>query len=1352
MEHLVGIVKFFHAAKDFGYIATAGRDAYFRGSDCSPGVVLHSGSIVRFLGRGVNPGALTASDVRELSGEEVSEAGLELVEILTDQRLIERENIALFRAAASTLLSLASDSPEARALICIRIEGWSEDRRRRYLELLDLQSRRGMEQLLGKDDGQSTPPLVRERSLGVIKFFSVPRDFGFIADRILDTHFRAQNCSSGFTPSIGMLVAFSVASDRYGSRSATQVSALRDEEIWERRREVIRLLLNPRLVSKENVQLLRILGDALLSLCARDAELFELARVEGRSWPPATVAQYANALRGEARTRLRTLLGSEAPHTGQLIASLVDGGESLGVITRYSHHGDFGFIQDKDNTQTYFRLRHCEPGATPSPGRLVRYQRVTYPGGRSVATQVRVVSGEDTKTIGAPALQVVLNPALVTREHVVLLRAVTNTLFFLCRKNSDLVPLVSAQLKSWPATTLADFRELLPAKLIDRLIRAGVDLGREYPRPKEGILSRTEWESEPWITPGEAFRALRAHAESEVGIPLEFGVELIRSVQAARERLLGVMTKGTPPAARLAWARTCLEFLLQYESSRENSDTEYESLSPVLRDSLLVYHSSRAELEWSQSAWRAECRKHLLAILWLDRFWDNGSVVPEMYSHRRLIVLPHLIATYLDYQNRLPLEIALRRAVFSGDEQYRRVGLQLLNDVANVSVRTLVELLDLIGAYAEGRPEYGVKVPQILDAFPIPLSVLLVETPRTLGSSLVGRELFRRAIRMLENVGEEEDRVIGGLIEGSRLVSDARHVASNVERANLFALAAARLNAVQQLARSTAESGESKTASAIKEVTGALEVIRSGAGLVESTLKVALPAVVFAYERPNVDVETREYTFGAKLRIIVRNEAQGHVPGVRITLNGGADYVPVTYRPEAVNVRPASEAVIEVECWLKRNRGDLFIEADCQYLGEGRVRSARSVVVMPAESWADVPNLYVLDPVMDHYRLMFTGRGRELKQVMRSAKGGGSVMVFGIRRVGKTSLLLETKRRLEAEGCIAVYFDARVWADEIVQNSVEKIELEICRGIQRETHFEGDGGHARITDCLRAMTPYLTDLRKNLIVILDEFDMILAHASSLQVPASQDPWMSLLSRIGALPPDARRVTSIIMAGHRRLGTEGEFGGKYLWHLKDLLAVELDVFSEDEAREYVVGKVGREYVGARANEIRAALNSQTPEFGALRFSPSVVSLVMRLTGRHPYYLSLICRELIEVMNEQYQEVVREDDLGDAVARAVATDRHVTDLWSGGPFAPEQFLPAQRVILEYLVKKLDDHEETVSSSYAPISSAAVSMNSSAFANSLHHLQSHQVLERQRGEEAYRFRVDLMRLILARKILRL
>ena len=583
----------------------------------------------------------------------------------------------------------------------------------------------------------------------------------------------------------------------------------------------------------------------------------------------------------------------------------------------------------------------------------------------------------------------------------------------------------------------------------------------------------------------------------------------------------------------------------------------------------------------------------------------------------------------------------------------------------------------------------------------------------------------------------------------AQTIAHARQAASPLERRNTLGLAIHQIAELRTwLADEMEESPRQRILLIVTQLDRLIaEGLRPLRGI-KGTPDVVFPETAFALPRRATGLGD-DWPYETTIRVTVKNPTSIYIPDCSFVFPSADAYAVTSYLPAAVQLEPSAEQVVEISLAVKSDDELFPLQYSLHYVDSEEEQTSRDIRVVPQSRWKEIPNLYDPDPVKDRCHFMFTGRQKELQAIRRRVSSGGSVITFGMRRIGKTSLLYELRRMLSAAGCVVRYHDARYWQDEIQHNCVAEIEQIICRDILAHCAVDGTQRCENFTECLSIVGPPLREMQMKLIVILDEFDMILARGASLELSARQDPWAGLLARLGAIPAAASEVFSLIIAGHYRLATQPDYLTKYLWYLKDLLSVEVSMFSEEEAWDYAVRKVSPDFIQEHHGEIRKALESPEMEFGSLTFTGSAMALMDRLTGKHPYYLSLLCRALVDVMNDKKQGVVVKQDILDAIPIAASTDRHVESLWSGSDMATEQFQAPHKEILSYIIEHVGYERDVLTEQYVSISGGTAQLNQVVLKSVLDELVKFHVLDHERGRESYRFNIPLMGIILAKKI---
>lgn len=210
-----------------------------------------------------------------------------------------------------------------------------------------------------------------------------------------------------------------------------------------------------------------------------------------------------------------------------------------------------------------------------------------------------------------------------------------------------------------------------------------------------------------------------------------------------------------------------------------------------------------------------------------------------------------------------------------------------------------------------------------------------------------------------------------------------------------------------------------------------------------------------------------------------------------------------------------------------------------------------------------------------------------------------AVVIFGQRRIGKTSILLQLRRRLAPSLFLPVYFDlmdrAHQPMGQVLHEMAAAISAEIGMPVPDAQLFDDEGVYFR-REFLPALDTKLPEDRRP-ILLLDEFD-VLDPETERQLPqsAAGRTFWSYVRRL--------------MEGESRLGFVFVMGRK-----ADELSA--DVKAAFKAARYkkvsfLDDKHARELIGTAAAE------------GTLQFTDAAVNRILQLTSGHPYFTQLVCQ--------------------------------------------------------------------------------------------------------------------------------
>lgn len=274
-----------------------------------------------------------------------------------------------------------------------------------------------------------------------------------------------------------------------------------------------------------------------------------------------------------------------------------------------------------------------------------------------------------------------------------------------------------------------------------------------------------------------------------------------------------------------------------------------------------------------------------------------------------------------------------------------------------------------------------------------------------------------------------------------------------------------------------------------------------------------------------------------------------------------------------------------------------------------------------------------------------------------------AVVLFGQRRIGKTSILLQLQRRLASPSLLPIYFDLMDCAKKPLGQLLARISAVMARQVGIATpqadRFDDAGNffcNGFLPELYAAM-PY----GQRPVLLLDEFD-VLDGAAQAELPfrgAGQ-----------AFFPYLRKL----MEGEPRLGFIFVIGRK-------AEELSIDVKATFKA-------VPMKRVSVLPNDSARALIRLAERQGSLRFAEEAVTRILALTAGHPYLTQLLCQLLWNAAYEKAPAAVPVIEVGaiDAIVpRALETGEHAfVWIWQGLP-------PGERVILAAIAEGTT--EETV-----------------------------------------------------------
>jgi tetratricopeptide (TPR) repeat protein len=221
----------------------------------------------------------------------------------------------------------------------------------------------------------------------------------------------------------------------------------------------------------------------------------------------------------------------------------------------------------------------------------------------------------------------------------------------------------------------------------------------------------------------------------------------------------------------------------------------------------------------------------------------------------------------------------------------------------------------------------------------------------------------------------------------------------------------------------------------------------------------------------------------------------------------------------------------------------------------------------------------------------------ELVREVFDSPDGPALVLFGQRRIGKTSILHQLKNRLDAPAFVPVYFDLMDRAHRPLQEVLFELAEEICSQAGTEqpdrAQFDSDGRFFR-TKFLPNILEKLAGSR--LILLLDEFDVLDRETERDLSP--QSAGISFFPYIRALMNSTPSVGFIFVIGRKAedlsIGLKATF--------KAARYKRISVLNPADARNLILS---------------AARD------GSLRFADSAADRILEITSGHPFFTQLLC---------------------------------------------------------------------------------------------------------------------------------
>ncbi len=349
----------------------------------------------------------------------------------------------------------------------------------------------------------------------------------------------------------------------------------------------------------------------------------------------------------------------------------------------------------------------------------------------------------------------------------------------------------------------------------------------------------------------------------------------------------------------------------------------------------------------------------------------------------------------------------------------------------------------------------------------------------------------------------------------------------------------------------------------------------------------------------------------------------------------------------------------------------------------------------------------------------FFGRQDTLDWVRRELQkpNTNSLVLFGQRRIGKTSLLLQLERIIKTENFLPVYFELH----DQTSRSLNIVLTNLARSIRKTVRFElpiptvrDDPGDFFQNKFLKSLYDHL---EKNCrpVVLFDEFDVLdqpIDNRSSTQ-PTAGTELFPLLCRLIA---EDTRLAFVFAVGRRTEDLTLDFKSTF----KASSSHEIWVLDQADAEKLV---------------------RQAEENNTLRFTDDAVTRILSLTHCHPYLTQLLCQRIWDRAHTNNSSII-------PVVDSLQVDASIPDALAAGQggigWLWEGLSPAEMVYASALVEIADEgkiiSEEDVVKVLSNHNTWRLFTSEVEAAPTT--LVKRRILERVDDKRKYRFAIELLR----------
>lgn len=469
-----------------------------------------------------------------------------------------------------------------------------------------------------------------------------------------------------------------------------------------------------------------------------------------------------------------------------------------------------------------------------------------------------------------------------------------------------------------------------------------------------------------------------------------------------------------------------------------------------------------------------------------------------------------------------------------------------------------------------------------------------------------------------------------------------------------------------------------------------------------------------------------QVTAGETIAVLLQIENHGPAPAtnlrVKLAGQGLSDIEPSQREVTSLSVNN-SETIL----FTARSDGDNFIAEftvtydDLLETDKQRTYTASVAVRTVKQHWSYIESPYSTgNPAPDQVERLFVGREdiiNFIKDNLIKDKADRIIVLYGHRRSGKTWTLLHLKNQLP-DTYLPVYIDMQGIAGvhgvpALLQNFAYFIKTALDEsGLLDQTHRstlrEPDAQQYEQNHPLY-FNQFLRDVQRliggrKLIWLFDEFEALADMVGNHQLPASFLGFLRHLMQFG-------RGMSFIFAGAREMSAE-------YWSVFFNIAIHrrVGVLNDANAEKLIVEPL---------------------EACSVKYDRFAVPLIKQLTGNHPYFIQLLCHQIVAELNARRLMLVNAQIIEAAAEELVITqNNNLKYYWEWVPSEDERAVAGT---VRELMRR--SKSATVSDVWKEMNLINVGIDDQDVIQSLKSLAAKDILEKDTFVDTYKFKIGLV-----------